>query len=223
MRYVLDEYAAALAYILPRSLAMVITLILGWVIGRLLGKVAAAIVKLGKVDEAMMGTPLGAQLSKAGYTLSTFVDLVTRVTVYVLSVALAIRVLRLPEAEVIAQSLFNVVGRIVAGTLVLIVGLLIVEKIFEFVGRIFKPTSIGASLTVTIVHGISIILVVTAALSSAGVDLTPITYVVVAFAQGAGIGLGIAVVLVVIMLYRNEILKLIAPSRSRSLTQEEGG
>ncbi|MEM1692095.1 MAG: hypothetical protein QW448_01345 [Thermofilaceae archaeon] len=223
LRFLLDEYTAALAYILPRTLAMILTLVLGWVLGRLLGKLAATIVKLGKADEALMATPLGAHLSKAGYTLSTFVDLATRVTVYVFSVALAIRVLRVPEAEIVAQSLFVVVGRIVAGVLVLIVGLLIVEKIFEFVGRIFKETSVGVSATINVVHGIAILLIVTAALSSAGVDLTPVTHVIVAFAQGAGIGLGIAAVLIAIALYRDELLKLLASIRGRESVQAGKG
>lgn len=215
-KYLLDEYTAALAYVLPRSLAMILTLVLGWILGRLLGKVTAVIVKLGKADEALMGTPLGVHLSRAGYTLSTFVDLVTRVTVYVFSVALSIKVLRLPEAEIVAQSLFNVVGRIAVGVFVLIAGLLIVEKIFEFVGKIFKVTSVGVTATINVVHGISILLVVTAALSSAGVDLTPITYIIVAFAQGAGVGLGIAAVLIAITVYRDELLRLLAPLRSAS-------
>lgn len=208
----LDEYTAAVVYILPRSLAMILTLVVGWLLGRLLGKAAAAIVRLGKADDALKGTPLGAYLSKAGYTLSAFTNLVTRATVYVFSTALAVRVLRIPEAEAVAQSLFSVVGRIAVGVLVLIVGILIVEKIFEFINRVFSSGAPVAA-AVNIVHAISILLVITAALSAAGVDLTPLVSIALAFAQGAGIGFGIAIVLFAVAVYWEELSRLLVSLR----------
>ncbi|MEM1714943.1 MAG: hypothetical protein QXE91_04115, partial [Thermofilaceae archaeon] len=55
------------------------------------------------------------------------------------------------------------------------------------------------------------------------VDLTPVTHVIVAFAQGAGIGLGIAAVLIAIALYRDELLKLLASIRGRESVQAGKG
>jgi hypothetical protein len=136
LRAVVDEYLAAFAYILPRAIGMVFVLVLGWLLGRLLGKAVAAVVKLSKADDALKGTPVGSYLAKAGYSLSTLMDLLTRIAVYLFSIAVAIRILRVPEAFALAQSLFDVVGRIVIGTAVFTVGLLIVEKVFDIAAKI---------------------------------------------------------------------------------------
>lgn len=220
LKALIDEYAATLAYILPRSLAMTLTLVIGWLLGRLLGKIVAAIVKFSKADDALRGTPLGVYLSKAGYTLSSLTDLATRVTVYIFSVALSIKVLRVPEAEAVAQSVFGVVGRIAVGILVLIIGMLIVEKIFDFVDKILVSERPVARVAANAAHAFSALLAVLAAFSAAGVDMSPLAGIAAALAQGVGVGVGAALVILVVALYWEELSQLVGSLRSRTITAE---
>jgi len=208
LRAVVDEYLAAFAYILPRAIGMVFVLVLGWLMGRLLGKAVAAIVKLSKADDALKGTPVGSYLTKAGYSLSTLMDLLTRIAVYLFSIAVAIRILKVPEAFALAQSLFDVVGGIVIGTAVFTVGLLIGEKVVGIAAKILVGEGGRTPLALSLVHVLLALLVVAAAFSAAGVDLAPLEKFVSAFAQGVGIGLGVAIVVVVLAVFREELLGL---------------
>jgi len=208
LRAVADEYLNALTYILPRAVGMVFVLVLGWLLGRLLGKAVAAVVKLSKADDALRGTPLGTHLDRAGYSLSMLMDLLTRMAVYLFSVAVAIRVLKVPEALALAQTLFDVVGRIVVGAAVFAVGLLVTEKLFEVLTRILASQGERVSLALNLVHALFISLVIAAAFSAAGVDLTPLAQFISALAQGVGVGLGVALVLVALAVYRKELLDL---------------
>jgi len=204
----MNEYATALAYILPRSVAAVLVLVIGWLVGRLLGKLVAATIRLSKAEDAFKGTPFGAYLSKAGFSFSSFIDTLVRAIVYVFTVALAVRALKMPEAEAVAQALFSIVGRVAAGVLVLVVGVLLVEKMFEILGRVPLDGAM-ARLAVSTVHAVSLLLVVAAALAAAGVDLSPLASVALAIAQGVGIGLGFSIVLVALALYWEELSKLL--------------
>jgi len=208
LRAVADEYLNAFTYILPRAIGMVFVLVLGWLLGRLLGKAVAVVVKLSRADDALRGTPLGAYLDKAGYNLSTLMDLLTRIAVYLFSIAVAVRILKVPEALALAQSLFDVVGRVVVGAAVFTVGLLIVEKVFDVAAKILVGEGGRTPLALNLVHALLALLVVAAAFSAAGIDLTPLAQFVSAFAQGVGIGLGVALVLVVLAVFREELLEL---------------
>jgi len=211
----INEYAAALAYILPRSVAAVLVLVIGWLVGRLLGKLVAATIRFSKAEDAFKGTPFGAYLSKAGFSFSSFTDTLVRVIVYVFTAALAVRALKMPEAEAVAQALFSIVGRVAAGVLVLVVGVLLVEKIFEILGRVPLDGAM-AKLAVNTMHAVSLLLVVAAALAAAGVDLSPLASVALAIAQGVGIGLGFSIVLITLALYWEELSKLLNSLRVRS-------
>jgi len=164
-------------------------------------------VKLSKADDALKGTPVGSYLAKAGYSLSTLMDLLTRITVYLFSIAVAIRILKVPEAFALAQSLFDVVGRIVIGTIVFVVGLLIVEKVFDIAAKILVGEGGRTPLALSLVHALLVLLVIAAAFSASGVDLSPLAHFVSAFAQGVGIGLGVAVVVITIVVFREELLE----------------
>ncbi len=207
LRAVVDEYLAAFTYILPRAVGMVFVLVLGWLMGRLLGKAVAAVVRLSKADDALKGTPVGSYLAKAGYSLSSLMDLLTRIAVYLFSIAVAIRILKVPEAFALAQSLFDVVGRIVIGTAVFTVGLLIVEKVFGIAAKILAGESGQVPLALSLVHALLVLLVIAAAFSASGVDLSPLAHFASAFAQGVGIGLGVAVVVIAVATFREELLE----------------
>lgn len=220
LRAVVDEYLAAFAYILPRAVGMVFVLVLGWLLGRLLGKAVAAVVKLSKADAALRETPIGSHLSKAGYDLSALMNLLTRIAVYLFSVAVAIRVLKVPEALALAQGLFDVVGRIVIGTAVFTAGLLIAEKVFDIAVKILVDKSGQMPLALSVVHALLVMLVIATAFSAAGVDLAPLAHFASAFAQGVGIGLGLAIVIVVLAVFKEELLELAKSLRELGARQK---
>ncbi|MCS7104442.1 MAG: hypothetical protein NZ954_02600 [Thermofilaceae archaeon] len=218
---VIQEYIVALTHILPRALGMIMILVFGWFLGRVLGKATAAIVKLSKAEDALKNTPIGAYMVKAGYSLSTFMDLIARIVVYLFSIALAIRVFNIPEAIELAQNIFDVVERIVLGTVMAVIGLLIVEKLVEIASRVLDSGDKAGTLTLNIVHGILILLVVAAALSAAGIDLTSFTVLLASLVQGLGFGIGLSLVVIVIALFREDILKFMHAFQEMKAAREQ--
>lgn len=198
------EYLTAIVFVLPRMLGMVLVLVVGWMLGRLMGRLVAAFVKVSKADDALHGTPLGIYLNKAGYSLSSLLDLVTRASIYIVTIALALRVLQIPEVTLAAGALLQLVGRLALGTIVLIIGLFIVEKIMGVAGRVLeggRETSIALGVT----HAILLAVVVAAAASSVGVDLSPVIAVLSSVAWGIGMGVGFAIVLLTLALLKEDL------------------
>ena len=215
LREVMVEYFSALARVLPRGLAVVVTLVLGWLLGRLLGRLSAMIVRLSRADEALKGTPLGVYMERAGYSLSQFTDLAARAIVYVFTVALAVRMIGVPEAEALGGELMRLVGRVALSVVILMVGLVVVEKIFEVAARIASGGSVATKVAIDVMHAASLVLVLAAALSVAGVDLSPFVSFATALAYGLGCGLGVVLAMVGIAVYGREVLDFIAELRQR--------
>ena len=202
------EYLTALAFALPRALGMLLVLLIGWLLGRFLGKLVATIVRVSKVDEALKETPVGQYLSKAGYTLSSLLDLATRATVYLFSAALAVRALRIPEAIPVAQELFTLVSRIATAIIILVIGIVAVEKMMNIAYKILPEDSGHARAALGFTHAILLFLVLIAALTGAGVDLSPLATLVVAVAWGAGAGLGFSLAVISLATFQKEIREL---------------
>ncbi|MEM1508972.1 MAG: hypothetical protein QW291_05605 [Thermofilaceae archaeon] len=198
------EYLTTVIFVLPRILGMALILIAGWLLGRLTGKLIAAFVKISKADDALHGTPLGVYLNKAGYSLSSLLDLVTRASVYILTIALALRVLQVPEATSAADALLQLVGRLILGAIILTIGLFVVEKVIGVVSRVLEGNH-ETSIALGVTHAILLAIIIAAAASSVGVDLSPIVVVLSSVAWGVGAGIGFAIVLVTLALLREEL------------------
>lgn len=209
LRKLAQEYVAILTFILPRLVGAVVILLLGWVVGRLLGKIAEVLVRFGKVDESISDTPVGKRLSSVNLQPSKLMNLVTRWAVYLFSIGISIRVLEIPEAIAVAQDLIGLVGRLVSGVLVLIIGVFVAEKIMDIATHLFGDGSPTTKLALDAARLVVLILVFIAALSQMRVDLTPLTTLVTAIAWGVGIGLGLTAVILAVAVSRDEIVSLL--------------
>lgn len=205
---VFREYVNVLTFVLPRTLGIALTLVLGWALGRVLGKVVATVVKLSKADDIIKGTPFGAFLSRAETSLSALMDLATRITIYLITLSIAIRLLGVQEALLVAQELSLIVARIVVGTVVLIVGLLVVSKLFSLASKAVAENDRVARAALGVTHVLMVLIVIAAALSAAGINLSPLEAFVRSMAEGIGLGTGLALVVIALVVFRKDLRDL---------------
>ncbi|RLE81300.1 MAG: hypothetical protein DRJ51_04110 [Thermoprotei archaeon] len=220
LQRLIEEYIAILAYVLPRMLAATLVIVIGWILGRVLGKVVYFILRVGKIDEAISETPVGKRLKEAGYSLSRLLDLVTRIAVYLFSIGVAIKVIGFPEAIQTAQSLIILVGQLISGTAVLVVGVFIVEKTIELAEKIVGEETPFMKLALSAAHVTLLGMVFLAALSQMGVDLSPLASLFSAIAWGVGIGIGLTIVILCVATFREplyELLKMLSTRERKPL------
>ena len=72
---------SVIAYI-PNIIAAVIILIIGWKVGRLLGKVISGILDKIGVDDALLKTSVGKAIEQSRTSVVTFFDLIVRWFIY---------------------------------------------------------------------------------------------------------------------------------------------
>lgn len=220
IRTILEELISTLSMVVPRILLASMVLVIGWLVGRLLGRLVALVVKHGGIESTFAETGIGKGLAKAGLTFSEIFDLLTRATVYILAIGLAIRTLGFEEAVTAAQSIIILVGQIVAGGAIFLVGLLVVEKMMDIVERIVEKQNAEARIITLTVHALLIILVIFAALSQLDPRLNPATTFFTAFAWGLGAGLGVATVIMLLLAFREEVEKVLSRIREMSARRE---
>jgi hypothetical protein len=196
----LEETVAEVVAFLPRFLGALLILLVGWIVGRVVAGLVRRITDATRLDELVLGTPLGRALGGTERAVSRTLGTVGAWFVYVLAIlaaadALAIAVL----SEWLARAV-SYLPAFVAGLLVVVVGFVLAD----FVGDVIEGTRAATETPYTswFATGARVFLyfvVLTIGLDTMGVD-TEILYIfATAFAGGLaaalalGIGLGAAI------------------------------
>ncbi|RLE70834.1 MAG: hypothetical protein DRJ43_01150 [Thermoprotei archaeon] len=224
---VILEFIAALAQTVPRLLLASVVLVVGWLLGRMAGRLVALLLKYSGVEKAFADTSVGRGLRKSGLSISELFNLLTRFSIYILSLGIAIRTLGFEEAVAAAQNLLRLVGQVVSSGVIFIVGLLVVEKVMAIIRRIVAEEGVEARVMTLAVHALLVLLVVFAAISQLDPTLNPASTFFNAFAWGLGLGMGVAVVVLTLIAFREDVEKLVSRlkeyGRALRSCKEEGG
>ena len=204
---VLSEFLYTLAQITPRIIVASIVVAIGWVLGRFFGRFISYIIRGAGVEKSFENTQIGKRLSKAGYSLSYFFDMVARFSLYLLSIALAIKVLGYTEAVSVAQRTLDLVNQLVISAFILLIGIIVVEKIMSIVYSITEGESLRERIILEAIHLFLLGTVLVITLIQLNVDLHPLITFINSLALGAGIGIGLAAVFLVFLIYKDEVLK----------------
>jgi len=204
---VLSEFLYTLAQIVPRLIAASIVIVIGWILGRFLGRLISFILYHTGVEKSFKNTSIGRRLDKAGYTLTYFFDLLARLSIYLLSIALAIKVLGYAEAVFIAQRTLELVNQLAMSSIVLLIGIIVVEKIMSIVYKLVEDHSIREKIILEAIHLFLLGTVLVVTLIQLKVDLQPLITFLNSFAMGAGIGIGISAVFLILLIYKEEFMK----------------
>ena len=169
-------------------------LVAGFAVGRFVGSVVTGIVDGFGFDSYLRGTPLASVTSSIG-GVGRAVGVVVELLVYYFAVVAAVDALEFPA---LARPLSAFVGQlpfIVAGLLVLVVGIYLADVIGDFVAGIDR--SRATDIVGLVVQLFVYYVVIVFALDTAGFDttvlLTLFNTVVIAFFGALGIALALAV------------------------------
>ena len=204
---VLSEFLYTLAQITPRIIVASIVIAIGWILGRFFGRFISYIIRGTGVEKSFENTQIGKRLSKAGYSLSYFFDLIARYSLYLLSIALAIKVLGYTEAVYVAQRTFDLVNQLIISASILLVGIIVVEKIMSIVYSVTEGENIRQRIILEAIHLFLLGTVLVITLIQLNVDLRPLVTFMNSLALGAGIGIGLAAVFLIFLIYKDEVLK----------------
>lgn len=179
-------------------IAALAVLIVGLYAGRVLGSVISKALDKAGVNVIIRKTIVGEYIEKSGIQLISLLDLIIRWFVYAVALMAAVNILNINFLTAFLRDALFYVPNLIAGIIILLVGLTAVDFIVEFIKTTTKELRIEYINAVTFVIRISLyFMILVMALDQFKIKtmiiyalITPIAY---GIAIGAGIGLGIAI------------------------------
>ncbi len=194
----LEEIWKSFAYSLPNAASAILILIIGWVLGRLVGKTVSTLLKRSGVDRLLKKTVLGKSFNKLGIKPLRFFDLLIRWFIYLIALFAAIDILQIQTLSSFMKDVIEYLPHFIVGVAILIFGFIFVDFIGDTITTFGKESKLLFPSIVAI--GLKVILyfvVLTVALTQMKVDVQ-ILYIFAnalawGIAVGIAVGLGIAI------------------------------
>jgi hypothetical protein len=194
-------YETIMTYV-PSIIGALVVLIIGWIVGRLLGKAVRII--LDKISEQHVVEQVADQgsfsgsVKKAGITVGYIGDIAVRIFVYLIAVLAAVDILNMEYMSKLMTVIVEYIPHVVAFVIILIVGFLLADYFIDFLGRYYAKQDIQFITPVLVLLRVFLYFVIAVlALSQLMLDLTIIYTFVTPIAWGIGIGLGAAIAIIV--------------------------
>ena len=178
---------------LPVVIAAIIILIIGWIVGRIAGSIVHGIFKRAHVDEHVSKTGAGEAIAGTGMTFSGLFAAVVRWFVYLIFILAAVSVLNIPTFSNFINEVLLYIPNLIAGILVLVIGLLALNFIMDWIRGILKSQEVPfANIITTGIQVILSIVVIVIALDQLKIDTQIIYTFLVPLAWGVGAMIAIA-------------------------------
>jgi len=192
--YLTDQTQATFA-ILPYLIGAIIVLFIGWIIGRVLGRVVRIIFEKSGIDAYVLKSPVGGSFQKTGITLGYLGDIIVRIFVYLLAIMVAADILKIEALTRFIERAVNYIPNIVIFGIILLVGFVFIDYLANMLEKLygglsfFKIVNLGLRLFLYLV-------VIILALSQLEIDLTIVYTFITPLAWGIGIGIGAGIALI---------------------------
>ena len=179
---------------LPGIIGAIIILLIGWIVGRLLGKAVRIILDKISQIHVIEDTGFAGSFKRAGITVGYLGDIAVRIIVYLIAILAAVDVLHMEYMSALMTSIVDYIPHVVAFVIILVVGLLLVDYFIDFLTSYYTSDKVAYMSPVLFLLRIFLYFVtVILALSQLMLDLTIIYTFVTPIAWGIGIGVGAAI------------------------------
>jgi hypothetical protein len=181
--------------ILPYHVAAIIVLLIGWIVGRVLGKVVRIIFEKSGIDAYVLKSPIGGSFQKTGISLGYLGDIIIRIFVYLLAIMVAADILKIDALTRFIERAVNYIPNIIVFGIILLVGFVLIDYLATMLDKLygglsfFRLVNLGLRLFLYFV-------VIVLALSQLELDLTIVYTFVTPIAWGIGIGIGAGIALI---------------------------
>jgi len=194
---ILTRWYDGVVAVLPIVIGALLVLIIGWIVGRLLGKAVRLVLDKLKVDRFLGESSFVKALAGAGITISLIGDVAVRLFVYLIAVLAAVDILNLDYLSQLMKDIVEYIPHIIVFAIIALVGFILIDYFADFLIRFNMTANVELMKPVVFVIRIFLYFVVTIfALDQLMLDLTIIYTFVTPIAWGIGIGLGAAIAIV---------------------------
>lgn len=187
--------------VLPAIIGALVVLLIGWVVGRLLGKAVRIVIDkamtTATATKAIGESDLGKTVTKAPVSFGYIGDITVRCIVYLVAILAAVDLLNLDYLSAFMTKVIEYIPHVVAFIVILVVGIILVDFFIDFF-QSYKSSSIELLNPVLLLVRLFLyFVVVMLALSQLLLDLTIIYTIITPIFWGIGIGLGASIAIVV--------------------------
>jgi hypothetical protein len=125
---------------IPSVIAAIIIILVGYGIGIVVGAAANKIIEKLGMEKSFDKTTAGQAFRNAGLDLSNFVGAVLKAFITILAIILAIQVLNVGGTiGTYLGAIANYLPRLLGGILIIVFGIVLVDFLATFIGRMLKP------------------------------------------------------------------------------------
>jgi hypothetical protein len=194
-------YETLMTYV-PGIVGALVVLIIGWIVGRLLGRAVRIVLdKISEqhiVEEGADVASVRGSFKNAGLTVGYVGDIAVRIVVYLIAILAAVDILKLDYLSQLMMMVVEYIPHVVAFVIIFVVGFILIDAFIDFLNRYYSQKDVQFIDPVLILVRIFLYFVTAIlALSQLELDLTIIYTFVTPIAWGIGIGLGAAIAIIV--------------------------
>src|SRR3972149_5604899 len=120
----------------PRIVGAVIILLVGWALGRVLGKGLSRLLQRAGIADSLGKTVIGRALTRSGFTSTRFLELLVRWFVYLVAVLAVVDVLKVTALNAFVSAVVQYLPNFIAGIFILLFGLVIVDFVGDAIAAI---------------------------------------------------------------------------------------
>jgi small-conductance mechanosensitive channel len=194
-------YETLMTYV-PGIVGALVVLIIGWIVGRLLGRAVRIVLdKLSEqhiVEEGADVVSIRGSFKNAGLTVGYVGDIAVRIVVYLIAVLAAVDILKMDYLSQLMMMIVEYIPHVVAFVIIFVVGFILIDAFIDFLNRYYTQNDVQFISSVLVLLRVFLYFVTAIlALSQLELDLTIIYTFVTPIAWGIGIGLGAAIAIIV--------------------------
>ena len=190
----LSATAGMIIQFIPALIGAIIILIIGWIVGRVGSSIFAKILRRANVDETVGKTDFGTAIANSGMTVTGLFSSLLKWFIYLIFIMAAVNVLNIPIFANFLNAVVLYIPNLIAGVLVLVVGLIAVNFLMKWMGGMLKGQDVP--FTEWIIIGLQALLslvVIVIALDQWRIQTAIIYTFLVPLAWGISAGIAIAI------------------------------
>jgi hypothetical protein len=190
-----DRWYETIISIVPGIIGALVILIVGWIVGRLLGKAVKMV--LDKISEPASETQFVTSIKHHGISIGYLGDIAVRLCVYLIAILAAVDILNLQHLSSLMSTIVGYIPHIVAFIVILIAGFYLVDFFIDSLGKFYQSENIEMITPVLLLLRVFLYgVVVVLRLSQLMLDLTIIYTFITPIAWGVGLGLGASIAII---------------------------
>jgi hypothetical protein len=191
--YLLHDILEMISALLPKIGAIAIVLILGFIIGKLVGKAITVVMNRLDVDRVISNSGLGKTLKEANLTLSSLIGTLARWFIYLIALLTIADIMQVVALSNFLEMVVGYIPYLISGLLIIGLGFLFADFISKAIANSLRGIGfIHVEIVNFFVRLFVYLIVVLTSLSVMKIDITIINTFASAMAWGLSAGIALA-------------------------------